>query len=697
MRKILYSITFLALFFALDSPIAYAQASLPVTTMTQAIVHVSSPLSMELGTGFTLPLGDSAQWFSYGGAMDMDIHYSVPGSPFYPMGGIEYSYASTQVATSMSLAALRLGGGVQMPLVKGISVLGFVVGGYYFGTYNDFSASASDPYAAAGIGLRFSLGTSLSLNVGAQYKSFFGLYQGLSAGLGIGIALGELGGNVDISKVELRPAFPMFYKYYDDHPIGSLEIKSSLKVPATNVRTRVYIKEFMDAPMVREVPGTLAPGASEKIDLYALFIDKMLNSTEGTKVAAEISVAYTVDGHVYEDKRVEALSILGRNAITWDDNRKAAVCVNAKDPNVLNFARSITSFVQGRENRAISENLQAAIALHEALEIFGLNYSTTQRTPYSEVSKQKDVIDFVQFPTETFQYHAGDCSDIAILYCSLFQAVGIDAAFITIPGHIFIAFDSGLTPEKAPQELIPNGQFIAYKGRAWIPVEVTSIHGGFLNAWKIGAKEWNENTFNGLSGFYPIQEAWAVYPSVGLHVETVKVVVPDSSKVLTAYLGEIQKHIDSAIGPQVAQLKKQIMLNGNVSAKNNLGVLYAKYGQLEKARQEFADVVASKPTLSALLNLGHIYFTMKEWQKAALLYRRADRLAPDIPKTLLALARVNLELQKYDEAKSDYGKLRALDPSLAGQFAYLGDSTEFGLRASDVGNVRGEIQWEIEE
>ena len=91
----------------------------------------------------------------------------------------------------------------------------------------------------------------------------------------------------------------------------------------------------MDAPMVREVPGTLAPGASEKIDLYALFIDKMLNSTEGTKVAAEISVAYTVDGHVYEDKRVEALSILGRNAITWDDNRKAAVCVNAKDPNVL--------------------------------------------------------------------------------------------------------------------------------------------------------------------------------------------------------------------------------------------------------------------------------------------------------------------------------------------------------------------------
>jgi tetratricopeptide (TPR) repeat protein len=697
MQNRLFGSAVIGLLAALGSTVAHSQPIQTVEAGTQTIVKVPSSLTLELGTDFDLPFGDSARWFSYGAATDLDFHYGIPGSPFYPMGGIEYTYTTTKIAASMSLAAARLGGGMQLPLTNAISILGFAAAGYYFGAYNDLSATALDPYAAGGLGLKFSLGPSFSLDLGAQYKSFFGLYQGLSAGLGIGIALGDIGGSVGISRVDLRPAFPMFYKYYDDHPIGSLELKSDLKVPATNIRARVFIKEFMDAPKVMEVPDALAPGASESLDLYALFVDKMLNITEGTKVAAEISVTYTVNGKVYEDKKIETLSVMGRNAITWDDNRKAAVYVSAKDPGVLNFARSVTSFVQGQENRSICGNLQAAIALHEALDIYGLNYSTTQRTPYSEISKQKDVVDFVQFPTETFQYHAGDCSDIAILYCALFQAAGIDAAFITIPGHIFVAFDSGLTPEKAPQELIPPGRYIAYEGKAWIPVEVTAIHGGFLNAWDIGAKEWNENTFQGLAGFYPIQEAWAVYPSVGLPVESAKVAVPDSSKVLAAYQNEIQKHIDSAIGPQVALLKNQIKLNGNLAAMNNLGVLFAKYGQLEKAKQEFTEVVASRPVLSSLLNLGHLYYTMKDWKNASLFYRRANRLNPDIPKVLLALARVNLELQQYDEAKDDYKRLKALDPVLAGQFAYLGDSTESGIRAANMEDERGAIQWETEE
>ncbi len=38
----------------------------------------------------------------------------------------------------------------------------------------------------------------------------------------------------------------------------------------------------------------------------------------------------------------------------------------------------------------------------------------------------------------------GDCDDLSILVCSLFEAVAIDTAFITVPGHIFMAFDSGL-------------------------------------------------------------------------------------------------------------------------------------------------------------------------------------------------------------------------------------------------------------
>ena len=216
---------------------------------------------------------------------------------------------------------------------------------------------------------------------------------------------------------------------------------------------------------------------------------------------------------------------------------------------MLNFARSVSSYIRGKENRSICDNLQAAIAFHEALDLYGLNYTPNPKTPYEQVSKQKDVIDFLQFPRETFQYKAGDCSDLSILYASLFQAVGIDAAFITVPGHIFIAVDTCLTPEQAPKELIPESQFIAYKDKAWIPVEITAIHDGFMKAWQLGAKEWMENKASGQAGFYPIQEAWAVYQPVGLPGAETTVSVPQSDGILRAYLGEVQKYLDTPWRP----------------------------------------------------------------------------------------------------------------------------------------------------
>ena len=97
-----------------------------------------------------------------------------------------------------------------------------------------------------------------------QYKNYLGLYQGVSAGAGMDVALGNLGGSVEMPTPELRPAFPVFYKHYDDHPIGTVEIKSNLKVPATDVKAQVFIKEYMDAPKTVSVPGTLAPGRARR-------------------------------------------------------------------------------------------------------------------------------------------------------------------------------------------------------------------------------------------------------------------------------------------------------------------------------------------------------------------------------------------------------------------------------------------------
>ena len=670
--------------------------SLSVLAQSQQ-ANVPSPLSLEVRPAFDMPLGDSSQWFNYGGAVDLGLNYKIPHSLFFLLGGLEYSYAPIQAAASTSLAALRVGGGIQYPLTSGISAFSYVSGGYYFATYNDFTAAANDPYLAGGIGLKFALMPTFNIEVGAQYKNYLGLYQGISAGAGIDVALGNLGGSVDVPKIELRPAFPVFYKHYDDHPVGNVEIKSNLKVPATNISAQVFIKEYMDAPKEVNICNTLAPGETRTADLYALFTDKVLSVTEGTKVAAEISVFYKVEGQTYENKHVETLTLWGRNAMTWDDNRKAAAYVTAKDPGVLNFARSVTSYIGSRENRSICDNLRAAIALHEAIDLYGMNYTPNPKTPYAEVSKQKDAIDFLQFPRETFQYRAGDCSDLSILYGALLQAVGIDAAFITIPGHIFIAVDTCLAPGQAPKELIPTGQFIAYKGHAWVPLEVTSIHDGFYRAWQLGAKEWNENTQTGQAGFYPISEAWMVYQPVGLPGADITVAVPQSDQILSAYLTEVQKYLDAAIEPQVAKLQEQIQSSGSIAAMNSLGVLYAKFGQPKKAETVFRQILDKEPYLPALLNLGHLYFRKSDWKNALIYYQQASEVGPGNPHALLALARVNQELQKYPDAKTSYEKLKAISPDLASQHPYLGEGKESGLRAAEAASGRKVVLWESGE
>jgi tetratricopeptide (TPR) repeat protein len=633
-----------------------------------------------------------------GGGADLGLNYALPGTPLTLDFGIDYSYSPDKASDSLSMAAGRLGVGLQLTFGPSVSVFAKARGGYYYAAMNNnLGSNAMNPYVGGLAGFQFALAPTFRLMVGAQYKYYLGLWQGAGAVLGASIALGNLGGSMDIPTIDLKPAFPVFYKYYDDHPIGKLTIKSGLKVAASDLQARVNIKQFMDAPKTENLPGTLAPGASRDIDLYALFTDKVLSLTEGTKVAAEITISYTIDGRRYESGSVETMSVMGRNAMTWDDNRKAAAFVAAKDPQVLGFSRGITSFVRSKEARAINDKLVAAMALHEALDLYGLNYTPNPVTPYTEASKRTDVIDFLQFPIETLKYRAGDCSDISILYASLLQAAGIDAAFITVPGHIFVAVDTGIAPDKAGSALLPEGMYIVRNGTAWVPVEITMRRAGFLKAWQLGAKEWTENSGAGQAGFWPVKEAWAAYAPVGLPGDEPVIALPALDQVVARYQVEASKYLSEAIGPQVARLQAQTGTSGatGFAAMNSLGVLYAKTGQPDKASELFRKVLASKSYMPAILNMGNLLFTQGDWKGSLQYFNQAAELDPKNDHVLLSLAKANQELQNYDDAKKNYDRLKGLNPGLAAQYAYLGGGgADQGSRATDVATERSSVIWE---
>jgi len=120
-----------------------------------------------------------------------------------------------------------------------------------------------------------------------------------------------------------------------------------------------------------------------------------------------------------------------------------------------------------------------AMIISAALDIYGLAYAQDPATPYAEFSNTDTAVDFLQFPNQTLEYKGGDCDDLSILFCALLESVGIETAFITVPGHIFAAFRLEGDEKSVLAAISNRNDFILRNGGVWVPVEVTSISGGF--------------------------------------------------------------------------------------------------------------------------------------------------------------------------------------------------------------------------
>ncbi len=57
--------------------------------------------------------------------------------------------------------------------------------------------------------------------------------------------------------------------------------------------------------------------------MYGLLNNRVLEVSEGTKVTANITIECTQDGILQNKEFIKTLRIYNRNAIMWDDDRKA--------------------------------------------------------------------------------------------------------------------------------------------------------------------------------------------------------------------------------------------------------------------------------------------------------------------------------------------------------------------------------------
>jgi ankyrin repeat protein/tetratricopeptide (TPR) repeat protein len=502
---------------------------------------------------------------------------------------------------------------------------------------------------------------------------------------------GQAASSIRLENVSIDDIYPVFRTYYAAHPLGGAVLHNGLDRSISDIRVTFQIKEFMTDPADCHAPSELGPGQSQSISFYGLFLPNILETTENTKAQARVELDYTLDGQIQHQDLIQDVPILNRNATTWIDDRRAAAFVTTKDPAVLLFSKNVSSMVKGKVKGELDSNLLVAMALFEALQLYGLTYS---QDPIPTVTSNNQVADYIQFPRQTLEYKGGKCGDLSVLYSALLESVGVETTLITTPGHIFVAVSLGMSPDDARKIFSLPDDLIMRDEKSWIPVEVTE-NAGFMQAWQDGAREWRESLSREQAAFYPLHDAWKVYEPVGLSGSEVALSLPPTEKIVESYLQQVGWLVDQELSPKVVALKRQIETASDPrKPRNALGVLYARYGQYDRAKQEFERLIAKEEYTPALLNLGNILYLSEQKEKALDYYDRAYAKDPENPHVLLAVAIVNHDLENYYRVKKVYAELKARDPDLAARFAYLELRGEEATRSADASGLGGTVIWE---
>ncbi|MDR0654706.1 MAG: hypothetical protein LBG22_00180 [Treponema sp.] len=586
-----------------------------------------------------------------------------------------------------------------------------------------------------GLSAAFHVLPYLSLFTGVSYTWYSDEPSLNTVGLGGGISLNlnELLGHrarVRGEMLEQRRVFPVSYAWYENNPIAYIKVTNDEPNTITAINCSFFLERFMNRPTIFAGIPALKPGESAEVPVTALFNESMMNLTENINANAQLSIDYRSLGARKQASFPLRMPVFHRNAMTWDDDRRASSFVSAQDPAARLFARHIASIVDERMRPDIPRNMQYALGLFEALNVYGMNYIIDPSSSYVEMKENASSLDSLNYPYQTLYYRGGDCDDLSILFCSLLEVLGIDTAFITIPGHIFIAFDSGMNDEEAASFFSP-GDLIYYMDTYWTPLEVTVLGEGFYYAWKTGGQEWrnsklqkqyrNETNRSGesdtraqeagsrsraadedlrpaerFSALYPMTGSWEVYPPVSVPDSALKTRgLPDSADIIPAIEASLDVYSSIALARKIRDLENQIASNAASSSSllNRLGNLYGSAGILNKAEESFTRSDSSR----ARLNLANLNFIRGNFPEALNRYRELLHADAGNALALLGLARSAYELRDYPSVDAAYRELAGINAGLASLYPYLGAFEETGGKPASYADRLSTTIWARED
>ncbi len=281
----------------------------------------------------------------------------------------------------------------------------------------------------------------------------------------------------------LEQIYPTLRDEYLSKPIATLKVVS-VSDKTVDVKPFSYIEPVNNEPVLS--PSVkIPPGDTADIPVYTLLEKDRINIDKRKISQAEFSV-FTSGGEP-DDKIFKPILVNDLNS--WDGRISSLRYFVNADYNFSNrFAKNILKENEsfGSDNSILS-NFNKVKYLYDRI-VKGMGY----------VSDPRASVEYVQFPRQTIELKGGDCDDLSVLFCSIFESIGIPTAFVDYKSpdgvsHVNILVDTGLPPGDwnlitANSKKIFARKNPAGKEEVWIPIETTALK-NFDKSWELGAEK----------------------------------------------------------------------------------------------------------------------------------------------------------------------------------------------------------------
>lgn len=450
---------------------------------------------------------------------------------------------------------------------------------------------------------------------------------------------------------KVQELFPAQVNRYAQHPAAELHVRAEGSLAFSDVTVQALLPGLMTLPTEVSV-GDLKPGEEKVIPLPLRLDPAALAKVDTSRATGlQVSTRYRVDGMEGTETRVLPVVVHDRHAIDWRAPDSAAAFVTAEDPAIRAFA---TRALAAAQAAPLPERLRVPAALHQALTTLPLRYVKDPQLAWGS-----SPLDSVELPRETLAARSGDCDDLSVLYASLLESVGVPAAFVLVPGHILVAFDSGVPASRRQALSVDATRTVARGGTLWVPVETTAVEADFERAWALGARE----AATDKAQWVPIRKSWAQNPPTSL---TAAVTPPsaDAARV-SASAKAAAKTLASARQAETRRWAEQLS---------------------KKARRQPHDEALRAQRVAALALSGQAK------EAVAVAGQSADaRVRLNLGNALLGLGQAKEALKAYQAAEAKLGARARFNEGVAHQALGESDQALAAFRAAVAGGLGSEV------